>query len=301
MTDILIIKPSSLGDIVHGLVAAQSIREQMPSARISWVVRDIFSPLVDLCETVNGDVILFHRGQGLAAFGRLLGEIGRHEYDAALDMQGLMRSGWMIWAAKAKRKIGRSDAREGAGFFYREAVRLPQNGHHAIDILLQFLPPLGLEAKPGGPLRFPSLAQADKADVLLCPESRRAEKVWPHFLELAETLTSAGVSVSWIGQDPKNLPPGITNLTHKPSIESLIANISAATVIVANDSGPMHLAAAMGRKVVALFGPTDPASFGPYPPNASRYAVLTAPDACLGNLTVDTVSTCIHSALEQSP
>ena len=124
MTEILVIKPSSVGDILHGLQVAQSIKDQAPDSRITWVVRDRFAPLVETCATVD-EVLYFRRGRGPRAFLALLREIRARRYDTVLDFQGLARTGVMTMAARATHKIGRGDAREGAGLFYRQRAPLP--------------------------------------------------------------------------------------------------------------------------------------------------------------------------------
>ena len=139
--DILIIKPSSFGDIVHGLQAAQSIRRQVPGCRISWVVREIFFPLVRCCEAVD-ECFLFYRHRGVPGFCQLLWQVRRQQqFDVVFDMQGLARSGLIALAARADRKIGRSDARELSALACRERIELPAGGEeaHAVEILFQFL------------------------------------------------------------------------------------------------------------------------------------------------------------------
>ena len=130
MREILIIKPSSLGDIVHGLRVAQSIKEQSPQTRISWVAASRFAPLVQACATVDR-VFIFERKGGLMGFLRLVKELRQQTFDVAMDWQGLARSGLMIFFVKAKRKIGRGDYREGAGLFYNEKVDLPPAGKNS--------------------------------------------------------------------------------------------------------------------------------------------------------------------------
>jgi ADP-heptose:LPS heptosyltransferase len=101
--DILIIKPSSLGDIIHGLQVAQSLKAQQPDTRITWVAREIFAPLVEACACVD-EVIVFHRKAGWAGLRQCIREIRARRYDWVWDMQGLARSGLMTWRARAGRK-----------------------------------------------------------------------------------------------------------------------------------------------------------------------------------------------------
>src|SRR5882672_5178572 len=117
MTELLIIKPSSLGDIVHGLQVATSLKAQVKDLRISWVVREIFAPIVRACEAVDR-VCVFERNAGTKGFIRLMKEIRKTEFDYVFDMQGLLRTGLMTSRVKAKRKVGRTDAREMSGIFY---------------------------------------------------------------------------------------------------------------------------------------------------------------------------------------
>src|SRR5271169_778909 len=155
MTELLIIKPSSLGDIVHGLQVAASLKAQRPGLRISWIVREIFAPLVRACEAVDHTYI-FERNAGPKGFLRLMREVRRTKFDYVFDMQGLLRTGLMTSRTRAKHKVGRSDAREWSGLFYNQKVPLPPDGRrsHALEILLQFCPVLGCEPILKGTLKF---------------------------------------------------------------------------------------------------------------------------------------------------
>ena len=155
MTEILIIKPSSLGDIVHGLQVAASLKAQVRHLRISWVVREIFAPIVRACTAVD-EVFIFERGGGAKGFLRLTRELRRRRYDWVFDFQGLLRTGLLTSRVHADRKVGRSDAREFSGVFYTERVPLPEQGRrsHALEILLQFCPVLGAKPELAGELEF---------------------------------------------------------------------------------------------------------------------------------------------------
>jgi heptosyltransferase-1 len=127
MIQLLIIKPSSLGDIVHGLQVAASLKEQVPDLRISWIVRDIFAPLVKSCEAVD-QVFVFRRMAGTKGFFELMRDVRKLKFDWVFDFQGLLRTGLMTWRTLADHKVGRTDAREGARFFYDRQVPLPPGG-----------------------------------------------------------------------------------------------------------------------------------------------------------------------------
>src|SRR5580692_10594390 len=138
MTELLIIKPSSLGDIVQGLQVATSLKAQRSDLRISWIVREMFAPIVRACEAID-HVYVFDRAGGAKGFLRLMREVRQTKFDYVFDMQGLLRTGLMTKRVRAKHKVGRSDAREWAGLFYTEKVQLPPGGRrsHSMDILLQ--------------------------------------------------------------------------------------------------------------------------------------------------------------------
>ena len=305
--DILIIKPSSLGDIVHGLQLAQSIRRQMPGCRIFWVVREVFFPLVCSCQAVD-ECFLFYRDRGVGGFGKLLWQIRRQRFDVVLDMQGLARSGLIALAAHAERKIGRADGRELSALACNERITLPEAGKeaHAVEILFQFLPALGCEPIIDGPLEFrqPVIRSFDPEalegePVVIFLESRRAEKQWPlpYFMSLIETLIEKFPKIPVILAGSETLEDmgefsgneNLNNLMGITAIDELVPLISKARLVIANDSGPMHLAAAIGTPVLALFGPTDPKRFGPFPLIKESNHILTALGGDLSKLTVDAV------------
>jgi ADP-heptose:LPS heptosyltransferase len=294
MTELLIIKPSSLGDIVQGLQVATSLKAQRENLRISWIVREIFAPIVRACEAVDR-VYVFDRNGGAKSFLRLMREVRATKFDYAFDMQGLLRTGLMTSRARAKHKVGRSDAREWSGIFYDEKVPLPPDGRrsHALDILLQFCTVLGAKPELKGALKFREVdslnlkfadGRGGARPFVLFPDSRRADKRWGGFKQLTEMILREDRSrkVVWAGS---NFLPDrgafstaqFLNLTGNTSLVSLPALVKRADWVVTNDSGPMHLAAALGVRVFAIFGPTDPRLFGPYPIGGPHNHVIQAP------------------------
>lgn len=298
MVELLIIKPSSLGDIVHGLQVASSIKAQRPDVRISWIVRDIFAALVRQCEAVDR-VYVFERNSGLNGFFRLMREVRETQFDYVFDLQGLLRSGLMTLRARGRRKVGRADAREGAGLFYHEKVSMPPSGKHshALEILLQFLPVLGLKPELAGQLRFREVdglnlshieGRGGAQPVVIFPDSRRAEKRWHGFKELTEFIArdGSGRKVVWAGNNYLDYKDALSesqflNLTGNTSVVSLPALLKRADWVISNDNGPMHLAAALGVPTLGIFGPTDPRVAGPYPLTSPCHEVVQAP---VGNM-----------------
>lgn len=293
MSQLLIIKPSSLGDIVHGLQIAASIKAQRPEWRIFWIVRDIFAPLVRACTAVD-QIYVFRRNAGVRGFFTLMREVRQTEFDLLLDLQGLLRTGLMTKWARAKRKVGRSDAREGATLFYDEKVAMPPAGHHshAVEVLLPFCTVAGAEPTLKGRLHFREMERLNLSfmeprrgarPVLMFPDSRREEKKWGGFAQFSSMLVrELGRKVVWAGNAyipcREAFPDGtFLNLTGNTSLTSLPSLVQRADWVISNDSGPMHLAAALGVKTLGIFGPTDPRLYGPYPLNAATNFVIQAP------------------------
>ena len=293
MPEMLIIKPSALRDIVHGLQVAASIKAQRPEWRVSWIVRDIFAPLVRSCAAVD-EVFVFQRNEGAGGFLRLMREVRRKQFDLVLDFQGLLRTGLMTKWSRGRRKVGRTDAREGAGVFYGEKVPLPPEGlqSHGLEILLQFCTTVGAEPRLAGPLRFRELerlnlsfmdARRGLRPILMFPDSSQSNKKWSSFGQLsAQLIREEGRKVVWAGNNylpcKESFPEGsFINLTGNTSLTSLPALLTKADWVIANDSGPMHLSAAMGLKTIGLFGPTDPRQSGPYPLRSPTNYAIQAP------------------------
>ncbi len=318
MRELLIIQPSSLGDIVHGLQVTAALKAQQPGWRVSWIVRDVFAPLVR-ASTVVDQIYVFRRQGGVVGFVRLMREVRQRQFEAALDFQGLLRSGLMIKWTHAKRKIGRPDAREGASLFYDEIVAAPRGAAvvHPLELVLQFCP--ALQARPElapGPLQFRDHAglnlsfmeaRGGQRPILMFPDSRREDKRWGGFAELSSMLVrETGRKVVWAGSHylpcREAFPDGaFVNLTGNTSLNSLTALMNQADWVIANDSGALQLAAAMKVRTLGIFGPTDPQLSGPYPLNGPTNFVIQAPVGDMRNLKAKDVFARFKRVLEVVP
>lgn len=305
MPEMLIIMTSPLRDIAHGLQVAASIKAQKPEWRISWIVRDIFAPLVRASSAVDR-VFVFQRHEGARGFLRMMREVRKHEFDLVCDFQGLLRTGLMTKWARGRRKVGRTDSREGSGFFYQQKVALPADGRqsHLLEIMLQFCTVAGAEPRLTGPLHFRDLERLNlsfmeprkgQRPILIFPDSGQHSKKWNGFGQLtAMFIREAGRKVVWAGSHylpcKESFPEGaFVNLTGNTSLTSLPALLTKAEWVISNDSGPMHLSAAMGLKTVGLFGPTDPRRFGPYPLKSPTNYAIQAPVGELAHLSAKEV------------
>ena len=262
---ILILKPSSLGDIIHALPAVNLIRQRYPQAHLAWLVNTTFTSLLKHCPVID-EIIPFprHEYRRLPALFRRLRQ---DRYDVVVDLQGLLRSGLLAALSGAPRRIGLSDARECAGIFHNEIISVPRI--HAVDRYLRAAVHLGGAA---GPVEFPlGLAPGRHSEGYLAinASARWPTKLWgdDKFTELIRQLpqdrvilTGSAAEADRIGR----LAQGCCNLAGKTDLFELAGWYRRCAVVVTNDSGPMHLAAAVGTPVVAIFGPTDPVLTGPY-------------------------------------
>jgi ADP-heptose:LPS heptosyltransferase len=303
-SSLLIIKPSSLGDIVHALQLVQTVARALPECRITWVARDRFAPLVEAAPFVH-EVIHFRRKNGWRGILDVLKILRSRRFDAVWDMQGLLRSGLMAAAARAEVKWGRHDSREGAALFTRKVKPPPGKGpHHAIPVLQEFARTLGitseilfpLELRPGQDFAWKRFFEGDSARrFVIFTDSRGAEKEWPHFGGLTRLILEniADSRVAWCAGKPAApdfpVPDGrFLNLTGCP-FDEMIELCRQPSVFIGNDSGPMHLSASVGNRVLAIFGPTSPDRFGPWPPGSPRARSVRAPDGLLAKLSPDAV------------
>lgn len=302
---LLIIKPSSLGDIVHALQIVQTVAAEMPECRITWVVRDRFAPLVQAAPFIH-EVILFRRKEGWRGVWAVMKALRQRTFDAVWDMQGLLRSGLMTFAARAPQKWGRRDSREGASLFYNQRIELPAGSgpHHAIAVLQGFARTLGLADEIRYPLALrsgPSFSWASffaddpRLNFVIFTDSRGAGKEWRGFDALTHLIWKEipGSRVAWCAGTP-TAPSGeipadrFLNLTGCP-LDEMIALARQSSVFIGNDSGPMHLSAASGNRVLAIFGPTSPLRFGPWPVGSPRTQAVVAPGGCLADLKPEVV------------
>lgn len=311
--NLLVIKPSSLGDIVHALQWACSLRQQIPDVRLTWVVRDLFAPIVEASGLVER-VIVFERKKGVSGWWQVMRQIREQRFDVALDMQGLARSALWTRAAKADRKIGRADGRELANWLIREKVSLPEQGTeaHALEILLQYLKLWDLPAELSGNLQFAGLPKPDLAAEgttwLVFPESRRAEKEWPYLMEACQAWLERYPQLNLValaGRD-REVPQALRNHTRwknlmgKTGLTEMIAWIQYADGVIVNDSGPMHIAAALNKPLLALFGATPAKRFGPYPLSNPRFQVLNSSTDSMSGLSCQDVVEAADSSFSQS-
>ena len=273
---ILILKPSSLGDIVQTLPALAALRRGRPDAHISWVVNSEWVSTLGYNSALDG-IYVFprHRFRGLKGaleFSRWLRrEPPEWHMETVLDFQGLLRSGLIARATRAPQVVGLDDSREGARFFHREIV--PTVGmEHSVERYLRLARSAGAT---DGPIEFP-LRPGEPVPDFACPEERIIV-LHPFARGRGKSLSSGDVGVFAravhphpvvvVGRDgivDETWPGNVIDLVDKTSIPELIWLLRRAAAIVSVDSGPMHLAAAVGRPLIGIHAWTDPRKVGPY-------------------------------------
>lgn len=285
---ILIIKPSSLGDVIHALPTLAALRDRFPSAHITWLVKHQW---VGVLERAEGLDRIWPIEPGLKGWLRVVRPLRAAAFDLVIDLQGLLRSGVIARLTGCPTRVGFANAREGSRFCYTCNVPVPTLDMHAVDRYL--LIASAVDAPPKGVPEFrmrltdmdcDRVAQLlkergvlpDAPWIAMHVSARWDTKRWPpeHFAAVADALHELRLgSVALIGgPDDRAAIQAVMaemqttplNLTGQTSPELLPALLASASVLVSNDSGPMHIAAAMGTPVVALFGPTSPLRTGPY-------------------------------------
>lgn len=295
--NILIIKPSALGDIVHTLPALSSLRKSFPQAKITWLIRKQFSPFLDCVPGVH-DRILFDRKQlgqwwyspeAFSAFRVFLQDIRRGEFDLVIDFQGLFRTAFFAFATHSSRRIGMRVAREFASLFYTHRIAQPQQSYHVVDYYNamvsaagsevlstegQIIPPE--EASQALRRQLGEMGIADKSYAVLVPGSAHHSKCWPaeRFSRLADkiakelnfaVLIAGSASEQALAEKVlRGASVPVFNLAGRTTIPELVALLGGAKLVVSNDTGPGHIAQAMRVPTVLIFGHTNPLRVGPY-------------------------------------
>jgi heptosyltransferase I len=276
--NILVIKPSSLGDVVHTLPAVAAIREAHPRAEITWVINPEWAPLL----RGNPDVDhahIFPRGDfsGLGApagFFSWLRLTKKLQPDVALDFQGLLRSAIIARSSGAKEILGMTGAREGAWFFYHRRAKVNRR-EHAVERYLKLAELVG--AKIGEALRCPlpsgdPLPRFDEYPpfIVLHPFARGEGKSLSNKVILEICRAFAPTRVVLIGKSKRkiDITENCVELTNQTSLLQMIRLIRTAAFVISVDSGPMHVAAAVTDKLLSIHTWTDPRRVGPYNPDA---------------------------------
>jgi lipopolysaccharide heptosyltransferase II len=298
---ILLIKPSSLGDIIHALPVVSAIKAQWPGAHLTWLVKRRWAEIVDRAEGVD------RVWRVEETVGSWLGQVRglrAERFDLAVDLQGLFRSGALARLSGAPTRIGFANGREGSPWFYTTFVSVPDREMHAVDRYLLAAEALGVRLDGVPRFRLKILAadmevvqdafrrqgvSVDQPWVAMNVSARWPTKRWlsSSFAAVIDRLHQEGLGpVVVIGsaddrygveQLKTTAKSPFIDLTGAIPLGCLPALLSKAALMITNDSGPMHVAAALGTPVVAMFGPTSALRTGPY---GAGHRVLTGLVPC---------------------
>lgn len=295
---VLIIKPSSLGDVIHASPILPALRALLPDAHVSWVVNSSLRSLLENRPDLD-EVIAYDKGasgitaRGLLGVSKLCAGLAKRRFDLTIDLQGLLRSGLMTAAARSPVRVGLEDAREGARFFYTHRVSASRTSVHAVDRVMLVAEALGApSSRPE--FHLPIGEQDDQwarraleglsgsgPRLIFNMGARWESKRWPveHFAEIARRAVSEfGAGVVAVGaredrplaealqRDLGAIP--VLDLSGRTNLLQLAALARRADLFLSNDTGPIHLAAAVGAPVVGVYTSTDPSLTGPYGSNA---------------------------------
>jgi len=267
---LLAIRLSAFGDVIHTLPAVVALRNA--GHEITWVVERPYRELVDLVGGVDtisvsmkkwGRAFVSSRNEMLAARAAMRG------YDAAIDFQGLIKSASLAWFSGARERFGfdRTAIREGAaGVFLNRRVVVDRSKHvvewnfalaRAVEPAIDHVPDVDFTPYCSG--SFPP------GRIVLLPGAGRPEKLWgvENFRELARRIGDDALVVWGPGEEELARSIG-ADVAPPTNLRELAAILRAAKLVIGGDTGPVHLAAALGTRVVGLFGPTNPARNGPW-------------------------------------
>lgn len=286
---VLLTRLSSLGDVVHTWPLVEALARLEPRPHLTWVVEEQYLPLVAPHPAVDRAVPVATRRwrrrpgvQTLQEIRAVVTLLRQGSPEVALDPQGLVKSAVWTALARAPRRVGLAPEvrrERAAGFFYSEASPSPRPRRHAVDIALSLLPALGIEppwgAQPDGRFLLSGVAPADpgapgEGPVMLLPGTGRASKTWGRrsLVELARRLANGGleVEVLW-GPAERHLAEAIAaearvRLAPPTPLPTLPTHLARARGAVGGDTGPAHLAAALGVPTVMFHLDTDPQRSG---------------------------------------
>ena len=294
--NILIIKPSSLGDVIHSLPVLKILKKRYPEARISWVINEELSELIEGNPYID-EIFLFQRKRwnrwlklpsNIIELMRFVIKIRKKGFDTVIDLQGLLRSGLITFLSGSPRRLGFKSAREFSPLFYTDKISLPDKKIHSVERYIsavKFLSADGSERDFTISIPKEDIDYVDrflkekgindsKKMVVVNPWARWRTKCWPikNYISLIKRLKEEGFLPIIISSNEfKTITDDLMEGFSDPPIafvgqplKRLTELIKRSSLMVTNDSGPMHIAVAVNTPVIALFGPTDPLLTGPY-------------------------------------
>ncbi len=292
----LIVKPSSLGDIIHSLPFLNAFHSRFPDTEIHWLLASQFTGLLEGHPMITRLWNINKSGwKKPSMISRTLGEIGRlakdlrkERFEIVVDLQGLLRSGLISRLSNAPVRVGFSSARELSTFFYTHKVNVNTSGH-AVDRYLEVAAELGCDViNPEFPMLHDEYPLPFDDYAVLAPGARWDTKRWPSesfgtlssLLPIKSVIIGSPEDIERAGTVEKHASGNALNLAGKTTLREATAVIRNARFMITNDSGPMHIAAALGVPTYAIFGPTSPVLTGPYGQGHTIIRSIRTDDDC---------------------
>lgn len=297
LRNILIIKPSSLGDIVLALPALSALRNSFPDAKISWLIRAEFAPLLKnhphLTQTILFDRNLlakvWYNPNAFKELRFLVQRLRSEKFDAVIDLQGLFRTAFLGKLSGCPARFGMKNAREFAGLFYTHKILQNSDSIHLVDYYMKIARAAGAKNAPVQFVLPVNAGVADSVERLLgehnvdrshyavfIPGSTHPDKCWPveKFAALADKISPLfHLSIVMTGAKSERSVTEklralanvtVIDFTGLTNLNELVALLKSARLVVSNDTGPGHIAAALGRPLVMIFSWSNPARIYPY-------------------------------------
>jgi heptosyltransferase-1 len=273
---ILIIKLSSIGDLFHALPAVHALKVGL-NAPIDWVTTTAYVDLVNCFDDVD-HAIAFPRKHFFKNLKHFKKQLRTHHYDLIIDLQGLLKSATVARLARGGRRIGPSFHREASHLFYSTVAGICNKDRHAVLENLDIADHLGIESQPlHFPVTFPDITVSGASPrIAISPTSRWETKNWPleRFAAVAKELQESQQATIVLLGGPDDidacqhiesaLDAPCENWAGKTTLVEMGSQLQTVDLLIANDSGPVHMAAAIGKPTLVIFGPTKPHRTGPF-------------------------------------
>ncbi|MBI3995509.1 MAG: glycosyltransferase family 9 protein [Nitrospirae bacterium] len=309
MERILIIKLGAVGDVIHALPVLETLRACFPDAHIGWAVEEAAAPILDgnpaLSELIRLERKKLRGMSGLVYFRRWLQSLRERRFDAVLDPHNLFKTGLIAFASGASVRVGFGKIREGNFLFMNRWIRPAVRYRHAVEKYLGLLEPLGIQEQQWA-VRFPLVWSSRDEDwidrfwtqegfgrggskqetvVAVNPGANWPSKRWmpERYGQVADRLAKehgSRILILW-GPGEQPLAERIARSMREPSVvapetdlKRLTALMKRCRLLITGDTGPLHIAAALGIQTVSLFGPSDPTRNGPY---GRGHAIVRSP------------------------
>lgn len=331
MDRILIIKLGAIGDVIHGLPVPATLRAVFPGAHLAWAVEEKAAPVLEGNPDLDETILLERRRlsgvSALSYLGEWIRRLRAARFDCVLDLHNLFKSGFLAYATGAPLRVGFRKLREANFLFTNRWIR-PGPGHrHAVEKYLSLLEPLGVR-RSGWVLRFPLQWSGEDGEriqefwdrsgfgpadpvVAVNPGANWLSKRWgaARYAEVTDRLAAEhglrplilwGPGERPLAEDVAGSMKQKAVLAPETTLKQVMALIGRCRLFIGGDSGPLHIASALGVPTVALFGPSDPARNGPYGdgnvivqstrPPATHWQVKERGGLWMDGITVDRVA-----------